>query len=194
MTCEVLSFSPGRRSRFLALSLVLCSLSQSRLLGQAAGFDRDDFAAPRGGRGIVSADLNGDGWVDLAVANTQPGSVAVLLNRGAIGGFALARTVPLSGGPFDIAAGDFNNDGRRDLAVANADGNSIDVLITAAVTATTWNASRSDVPCRPRAVPADWRSPISTATAPPTSPTRPSTRTASAPSSATVVAGGSRPP
>ncbi len=140
MTCEVLSFSPGRRSRFLALSLVLCSLSQSRLLGQAAGFDRDDFAAPRGGRGIVSADLNGDGWLDLAVANTQPGSVAVLLNRGAIGGFALARTVPLSGGPFDIAAGDFNNDGRRDLAVANADGNSIDVLITAAVTATTWSA------------------------------------------------------
>jgi len=126
---------PAASAIFLLLTFIPSTTS-----AQAVGFDRDDFTAPAGTRGIVAADLNGDGWLDLAVANTQPGSVAVLLNRGAVGGFALARTVPLSGGPFDIAAGDVNNDGRPDLAVANADGNSIDVLITAAVTATTWSS------------------------------------------------------
>ena len=143
-----------RPFRLLLSFLILFSFSDVAS-AQGVGFDRDDFAAPRGGRGIVSADLNGDGWFDLAVADTQPGSVAVLLNRGAVGGFTLARTVPLSGGPFDIAAGDFNKDGRADLAIANADGNSIDVLITAAVTATTWSARtplRLAAPGGPRGV------------------------------------------
>ena len=110
------------RSGFrLLLALVLVALPLTDAAAQLIGFDRDDFNAPAGARGIVAADLNGDGWVDLATANTQPGTLAVLLNRGAAGGFALARTVWLGGGPFEIAAGDFDKDGRVDLAVANAD-------------------------------------------------------------------------
>jgi hypothetical protein len=140
MTCHLPMSCRVFPCRLLLTLLIFVSLGQAAASAQTVAFDRDDFAAPVGARGIVSVDLNGDGWLDLAVANTQPGSVAVLLNRGAAGGFTLARTVPLSGGPFDIAAGDFNKDGRPDLAVANADGNSIDVLIATTVSPTSWSS------------------------------------------------------
>jgi hypothetical protein len=122
-----------------ALALALGLFAGTPAAGQVIGFDRDDVSAPLGARGIVAADLNGDGWADLAVAATQPASLAVLLNRGAAGGFVLARTVSLTGGPFDIASADFDRDGRPDLAIANADGNAVDILLTGTVTATTWN-------------------------------------------------------
>jgi hypothetical protein len=140
MTCDVLMFARVRRFRFLLSVVMLSCLYHLPASAQGVGFDRDEFAAPSGARGIVSVDFNRDGWLDLAVANTQPATVAVLLNRGPRGGFILARTVPLAGGPFDIAAGDFDNDGRPDLAVANADGNTIDVLLTMTVTVTTWTS------------------------------------------------------
>ncbi len=146
-------FSRVRPSRFLLSVVVLSSLSHSPVSAQGVGFDRDEFAAPVGTRGMVAVDVNGDGWLDLAVANTQPASVAVLLNRGAAAGFFLARTVPLQGGPFEIAAGDFNRDGRPDLAIANADGNSIDVLMTTTASATTWTGNlplRMTAPGGPR--------------------------------------------
>jgi hypothetical protein len=125
--------------RSIAL-LLLPTVTPTIALAQTIGFDRDDFAAPVGTRGIAAADLNGDGWTDLALANTQPASVTVMLNRGAAGGFTLARTVPLGGGPFDIAAGDFDKDGRVDLAIANADGNSIEILFTESASAASWSS------------------------------------------------------
>lgn len=146
---------PSDRRLRLPIALFLFTLTASITSAQGVGFDRDDFASPLGARGIVAADLNGDGWTDLAVANTQPGTIAVMLNRGAAGGFTLARTVPLTGGPFEIAAADFDKDGRNDLAVANADGNTIDVLLTGAVSATAWNykaIARHIAPGGPRGV------------------------------------------
>lgn len=131
--------SPTRRALVLFFFFfAILATSVERGGAQASAFDRDDYAAPVGARGIVAADLNGDGWVDLALANTQPGTVAVLLNRGAAAGFAAARTVPTPGGPFDITSGDFDGDGRVDLAVANADANTIDVLLTGDASALSW--------------------------------------------------------
>ena len=131
--------APCVRLYALLFALVVLTSSQFTVQAESAQFDRDEFGAPTGTRGIVAVDLNGDGWADLAVANTQPATVGVLLNRGSAGGFSLARTVALTGGPFDIAAGDFDKDGRPDLAVANADANTIDVILTGAVSAAAWN-------------------------------------------------------
>jgi VCBS repeat protein len=88
---------------------------------------RDDRASTAGARGIAVADLNRDGWLDIATANNDPDGVAVLTNRGAGGGYT-STFIPIAGGPFDITTGDMNKDGVPDLVVANPDANEIDVL------------------------------------------------------------------
>jgi hypothetical protein len=57
---------------------------------------RDDAASMTGPRGITVADLNRDGWLDIATANHQPDGVSVLINRGAAGGYT-ASFIPIAG-------------------------------------------------------------------------------------------------
>jgi FG-GAP-like repeat len=113
-----------------ALGCLLIFVALTRIGAQAGSFSGTDVSSSAGTRGIVAVDLNGDGWLDLALANNDPDTATVLLNDGATGGFTPSRTTTLGGGPFDITAGDFDRDGRVDLAVANADANAIDVLLT----------------------------------------------------------------
>jgi hypothetical protein len=75
---------------------------------------------------IAAADLNGDGWPDLALANAGSGT-SVLFNRGD-GTFAVVPEVATGGEPFSIAASDLNGDGAIDLAVANFDSDTVSVL------------------------------------------------------------------
>jgi hypothetical protein len=72
--------------------------------------------------GIASADFNGDGKLDLAIANNDyNNSVSVLLGNGD-GTFQAAVNYAGGSEPFSITAGDFNGDGRLDLAVADFSG------------------------------------------------------------------------
>jgi hypothetical protein len=67
---------------------------------------------------IAVADFNGDGRLDLAVANALSNDVTILLGMGN-GGFTGATGSPFAGGknPLSVAAGDFNGDGRPDLVI-----------------------------------------------------------------------------
>src|SRR5207247_1648615 len=71
---------------------------------------------------VVVGDVNGDGRLDLAVANhgyySVRGNVAVLLGNGD-GTFQPAQSFAAGRYPISLAMGDVNGDGQPDLAVAN---------------------------------------------------------------------------
>jgi hypothetical protein len=87
-----------------------------------------NFAAGYVPLSIAIGDFNGDGNVDLAVANALSGTVSILLGSGT-GSFE-ARTDFVTGDqPRSLAVGDFNGDGGLDLAVANFDSDSVSILL-----------------------------------------------------------------
>ena len=78
--------------------------------------------------GVATADLNGDGIPDLAVANNSSGNVSVLLGHGD-GTFATAVSYLVGAAPSAIVIGDFNRDGIPDLAVTNYGSNTLSILL-----------------------------------------------------------------
>ena len=81
-----------------------------------------DFTTPQAPYEIAVADLDGDGFNDLAVAlnSLSPGGVAILLQEpGSPGEFASAAHVPLGAGGISVAAADLNSDARTDLLLAS---------------------------------------------------------------------------
>lgn len=79
---------------------------------------------------IDTADFNGDGFADMAVANHDSGDVNLFLNNGN-GTFASAVTVSVQAGsnPRGLTAGDVNNDGRVDLVVGGSGNTKVYVLL-----------------------------------------------------------------
>lgn len=78
--------------------------------------------------GLVAADLNGDGYPDLATADYASDQVSVLLNNGG-GTFPTRVMYGVGNAPYGLAAADLNGDGYVDLASANYLGDSVSVLL-----------------------------------------------------------------
>ena len=89
---------------------------------------RSDIATGIGPRAVTTGDFNGDGKLDLAVANLSDNSVSVLLGKGD-GTFQAAVDYTAGSAPTFVAVGDFNGDGKPDLAVANNHDGNVSVLL-----------------------------------------------------------------
>ena len=77
---------------------------------------------------VTTGDFDRDGVPDLAVANYNSGTIAILLGTGS-GSFSLpAVPYPAGTWPDSVAMGDFDRDGVPDLAVANYGSDNVSVL------------------------------------------------------------------
>ncbi len=77
---------------------------------------------------IVVFDFNGDGRLDIAVANAGNGLLGVLFQN-ANGTFAAPVTYPTGGtSELNMVEGDFNGDGRADLAISNECGSDCSIV------------------------------------------------------------------
>jgi hypothetical protein len=75
-----------------------------------------DYAAGSIPDGIVAGDFNGDGKLDLAVANFSSSTVSILLGNGD-GTFQTHVDYPVGSQTISVTTGDFNGDGKLDLAL-----------------------------------------------------------------------------
>jgi hypothetical protein len=92
---------------------------------------------------VVAGDFNGDGRVDLAVANLNALDVSLLLGNDD-GTFQAPLHFGVASNPISLAVGDFDGDGRPDIAVANF--SNVSVLLN-----TTVSPRRVAVAIKPRA-------------------------------------------
>jgi len=118
--------------RAVAMSLtcvLVCAAGD--VIAETPTFTAASYAAPAGARAAVSGDFNGDGWIDIATANTGRNTVSILLNARSAGGFLPPREIAVGAGPFDIAVGDLNRDGIADLVVTTPDsaGGTLQILL-----------------------------------------------------------------
>jgi len=77
---------------------------------------------------VFAADLNGDGQLDLATADSGSNKVSVLLNKGD-STFANSVNYPVGNGPVSIFAANLDGDGHLDLTTANSGSHNVSVLL-----------------------------------------------------------------
>jgi hypothetical protein len=86
-----------------------------------------DYGTGFGPSSVGVGDFNGDGKLDLAVANFVGGNVSVLLGNGD-GTFRAAVSYWTGSTPESVAVGDFNGDGKLDLAVASDSSGNVGIV------------------------------------------------------------------
>ncbi|MEK6284843.1 MAG: VCBS repeat-containing protein, partial [Acidobacteriota bacterium] len=122
-----------RLSRVLWLSLLLVvmlgGLLEPEAAAQTVSFGaKTDFGTGDSPRSVAVGDFNGDGTLDLAVANANSATVSILLGTGT-GSFGVKTDFGTGNNPLSVAVGDFNGNGKLDLAVTNINSNTVSILL-----------------------------------------------------------------
>ena len=102
----------------------------SGILGFAPKVDFTTGSTPQS---VSIGDFNGDGKLDLAVANYNDNTASILLNTTANGAttptFAPKVDFITGSRPTSVSIGDINGDGKPDLAVANYSSSTVSILL-----------------------------------------------------------------
>jgi hypothetical protein len=125
-----------KKSKLFWILLVLCLLASSKVFAEKFQPcpDTIPFAPPvnypvgHQPRCVCGADFDGDGDIDLAVANEGDNTVSILENSGN-GMFQPAVEYLVGAHPFSVFPADFDTDGYYDLVVANSGDSTITILM-----------------------------------------------------------------
>ncbi|HET6929294.1 MAG TPA: Ig-like domain repeat protein [Candidatus Acidoferrum sp.] len=123
-------FNADGNNDLLITNIASGSSTISILLGNGDGTFQPQVTTPVGNHpsGIVVNEFNGDGDLDVAVANRDDNTVGVLLGNGD-GTFQPQVTYAVGNSPVALTSADVNGDGIADLIVANNADNTISVLL-----------------------------------------------------------------
>ncbi len=96
-----------------------------------------EFPAGAGPVKLLTADLDADGTLDVAVTNPGDNTVSILFNNGSDGpknwaGLSDPITVEVGTSPAALTSGDLDGDGDVDLATANAGSSNVTILLNGA--------------------------------------------------------------
>lgn len=128
---QTTSFAAARiLRRMLFLSFLIASVSVAHAaFAQSLKFtSAASYPGGQSPRALAPGDFNGDGKLDLAVANSLGNDVTILRGKGD-GTFEQAGSFAVGTKPWSITSGDFNHDGKPDLATVNIDSENVSVLI-----------------------------------------------------------------
>jgi hypothetical protein len=105
-----------------------CEHLEARYFLNTALFPGTQLAVGPNPHSLVSADFNGDGKIDLAIANFGDSTVSMLFGNGD-GTFASSRSFKVGSGLSFLASADVNGDGWPDLIATDTGSGSVDVLL-----------------------------------------------------------------
>ena len=106
---------------------VLCTPTLAQTCSQPSFTHAPVYPVGADTRSVASADFDGDGRPDLAVANADLSSVTVLLKVG-LGTPAISNTYPVGDFPLSVAAGDFTGDGKIDIIASSNSSSNLSLL------------------------------------------------------------------
>ena len=105
-------------------------LRNTSMSGSVAFAAKVDFGTGSHPHNVAIGDLDGNGKLDLAVANYGSNTISLLRNTSSSGSISYASKVDFGTGnnPYYVAIGDLDGDGKPDLAAANGTSNTVSVL------------------------------------------------------------------
>ncbi len=121
------------------VSIIRNSITSAGAFTAASFAAKVDVITGTGPQAVALGDLDGDGKLDVAVANFTANAASLLRNISAVGAltassFAVKVDVTTGAGPYSVTIGDVDNDGKPDLIIANSTDNTVSVLRNALIT------------------------------------------------------------
>ena len=95
--------SRRRATHTTVMSILSVAIAAGSASAQPLALTRQNVSSHAGARGLVAADFDRDGWMDLAHANTGRNTVTILINQGGSArSFVPAYDVAVGLGPFEL--------------------------------------------------------------------------------------------